>query len=235
MKKYLMMILMSLLIISCAKTKSDNIKTSGFYANYSVTGSQANTALVSCSASFQVESGGTYIDLSSGDSVTCNGQSMSRSELAGIVTYSASVAYQVGGTYEIVLTRTGESPYSSTVTLPEAVTGISPTSGSYSKGAQINYSWTPSSTSSDEMIIQFNRVTSASPSPCPRSDSNYDTSPEDGSGAFGTNQTALPSDGIAGACSMQIKWIRARNGTMSSGLNGKIKAYQSNEANITLN
>ena len=234
MRHLYLSLLSGLLLLSCSRTTSDNVKTSGFYATIRVAGSSTNTATVSCSAQFQVGgSTGTYLDLTGGDTVTCNGNSMTKTEFAGIVTYSASVTYSVGSTYTVTLTRSGESPYTSSVTLPEAVTVLSPANASsFQKGTQRNYSWTPSSNASDYMRITLDYVTSSTPEPCPYG-SNDDSAPENGSGAFSTTQT-IRSPNVAGTCSGKITFSRYRDGTLASGLTGTVMAVQTTTITQTI-
>lgn len=229
------MILITGLGVGCAKTDSSNIKTSGFYADYTVKTSATNPSVATCSASFRVEAGGTYIDLSSGDTVTCNGQSMSRSELFGIVTYTATLAATVGSTYTVVLTRSGEAPYSASVTLPEAVSPTSPASGaSGTKGNVLSFSWATSSSSIDTMTVSSSSVTSGD-TKCPVAAYFQDSAPENGVGSFSASEMSLPATGSAGACSMNITWQRRRAGSMPSGLKGDITGVQEATRAITLN
>lgn len=237
MKKNLLssLVLVSAFAINCAKTDSDNIKTSGFYANLQVKSSASNPSVAVCSASFQVESGGTFIDLSSGDVVTCNGQSMARSELLGIVSYTANLTATVGGTYTIVLTRSGESPYSASVTLPEAVVATSPANNySGTKGTSLSFSWTSSSNSSDSMFVMASSVTSGD-NKCPTTAMFTDSAPENGAGSFSASEMSLPATGVAGACAMTMTWQRTRLGSMPSGLKGTISGIQEVSRSITLN
>lgn len=237
MKKNLLssLLCMAVFTVSCAKTDSDNIKTSGFYADYQVRTQASNSSIAVCSASFRVEAGGTFIDLSSGDFVTCNGQSMSRSEVLGMVTYTANVAATVGGTYALVLTRAGESPYTANVTLPSAVVPTSPANGtSSSKGSALNFSWTPSANSSDAMLVSTVKVTGGD-TKCPETSYFDDTAPENGVGSFSASQMSLGVNGTAGACAMKVVWERRRTGVMPTGLNGVINAIQEANVSITLN
>jgi hypothetical protein len=238
MKKYLLAagVMAALIGIGCAKTESENIKTSGFYANYNINVSSATPTTLSCEAYFTVEANGTYIDLSDSDTVTCNGQAMSKSVIGNIVTYSTNLTATVGGTYTIVLTRSGESPYSATVTLPEAVAGTTPADGSntHAKGSQLNYTWTPSSNSADTMYMSTSRTTNGDLK-CPDAALQTESSPEDGAGSFSASQMALPTGGTAGACSMGLTWRRTRTGTMPSGLNGYFRANQTKSITIIVN
>lgn len=229
--------LLILLTIGCAKTSSDNIKTSGFFAHYSVEVSSTNPTQATCSASYTVEDGSTtYIELSANDTVKCNGNSMSKSVLGSIVTYSSTISGVAPGTsFEVVLTRSGETPYSATVTLPEAVAGTSPANASSgTKGAIYNFSWSSSSNSNDSMYVTTSRTVSGD-STCPNAATFLDSAPENGTGSFSAADMALPTGGVAGACGMKLQWQRMRSGTVGSGLNGRIRAYQTHAVSITLN
>ena len=143
-----------LFVMGCAKTSSDNIKTSGFYATYSISTAATSPTIAICSASFSVEQGGTYIELGTADTVTCNGQSMTKSVVLGIVNYSANLTATVGSNYTVVLTRSGESPYSASVTLPAAIVTTAPSVGfSQAKGIGLTYTWTPTVNLSNPNII----------------------------------------------------------------------------------
>lgn len=213
-------------IISCSKTNSDNVKTSGIHATLSVEGNNQNS--VTCKATLQVGgSTGTYLDLTSGDTITCNGNSMSRSELLGIITYSATVPYQAGSTYTIVLTRTGEDPYSSSVVLPEAISNVSPSAAiSQQKGSAISVSWTPSSNATEDSF-------SASLSATGVSAYLTDSPPEQGALGFGSTDTT-PSPVSADSSTGTMTYTRTRSGTMATGLSGDIKAYQKTSVSVTL-
>lgn len=221
--------LVGLLLVSCSKTESDNVKTSGFYVTYSVQGNNQNS--VSCTATFQVGgSTGTYLDLSSGDTITCNGNSMSRSEFLGMITYTATVPYSVGGTYTLVLSRTGESAYSSSVVLPEAIAGMNPSSAtSYTKGTGLSAAWTPSSNAADGMNVYL-RYTAAGTG---YYYSQNDTSPENGVVGFSSAETQLQPP-VAGTWSGSIEYSRTRAGTMATELSGTITAYQEVTVSISL-
>ncbi len=225
----------SLLLIGCAKTSSDNIKTSGFYATYSISSAATSPTIAICSASFSVEQGGTYIELGSSDTVTCNGQTMTKSVVLGIVSYSANLTATVGSTYTVLLTRSGESPYSASVTLPAAIATTAPSVGfSQAKGLGLTYAWTASSNASDAMYLTGDAVTSGDLA-CPNRATFTDSPPENGSGAFSTTEMTLRSGGTTGACAYKISWERARVGTMPSGLNGTITAVQTVSVTGTLN
>lgn len=221
----------SAILTSCSKTDSGNVKTSGFYASYSVSGNNQNS--VNCSATFQVGGPtGTYLNLNDGDTVTCNGNSMSRSELAGMVSYSASVPYVAGGTYTITLTRSNESPYQSSVVLPEPIAGHSPSAAfSIQKGAALTPTWTASSSAFDSMRISLSY--SGAGSSFSESHSELDTSPEDGSVGFGSADTSR-SPASVGTWTGTLTYQRYRYGTVATGLDGIISASQSVSVGVSL-
>jgi len=225
------LICLSTVLAGCSKTDSGNVKTSGFYASYSVSGNNQNS--VNCSATFQVGgSTGTYLNLNAGDSVTCNGNSMSRSELAGMISYSASVPFVSGGTYTITLSRTSETPYQSSVVLPEPITGYSPSAAfSIQKGAALTPTWNPSSSAFDSMRISLSY--NGSGSSFSESHSEIDTSPEDGSVGFGSGDTSR-SPASFGTWTGTLTYQRYRYGTVATGLDGIISASQSVSVGVSL-
>ena len=221
--------------LSCAKTDSSNVKTTAFYAEYAIKSSTANSSSAVCSASFRVESGGTFLDLNNGDTVTCNGLAMTRTELFGIVNYSVNIPATVGGTYTFILTRSGEAPYTASVTLPEIVVPTTPSAGSVLlKGNALGVSWTPSGNSDDSMILSTSKVISGD-SKCPDITTFDDSAPESGVGSFTAAQMSMPVNGTAGACGMNIIFQRRRAGTMPSGLNGSVFGIQESSVGISLN
>jgi hypothetical protein len=218
----------SISVMSCSNTPSDNVKTDGFYVTYKITGNNVNTA--TCKVTFQVGGAtGTYLDLSSNDVVTCDGQSMSRSEFAGIITYSVNVAYQVGKTYNVVLTRSGEDPYNASVTLPEAITGYSPSvPTTYQKGSSIAPTWTPSSNGADAMSVSL----SYSSTNGSRLSGKTDSAPENGNGVvFDASDTQM-TPAVPGPWSGTITFTRNRTGNVGT-LSGSIRAEQ--EVSVVVN
>lgn len=219
-----------LISLGCAKTDSDNVKTSGFYVTYKITGNNQNSA--TCNSSFQVGGvTGTYLDLSTGDSITCDGQAMSRSDFAGIVTYSANVAYQAGKTYNFVLTRANEGTYTSSAVLPSTIGGYSPSGNpSIQKGSPINLLWTASNDAFDTMDIVLRYSAGSSSYSFYRSD----TFPEVGAGlGFGSSETQV-SPAVAGNWLGSITFSRRRTGNMDVLLSGTVEAAQEFKVDLTL-
>ncbi len=76
--KYLSLLPILFLFISCGQTDSENIKTSGIHVTYELTEADSSGSAL-CEATFRVGSSvGTYIELNSGDRITCNGQLMTK-------------------------------------------------------------------------------------------------------------------------------------------------------------
>lgn len=226
---YFLLFVLAVFAMGCAKTLSDNIKTDGFYASYKISGNNAGTAV--CTASLQVGGvTGTYIDLVNGDVVTCDGQSMSRSEFAGIITYTASVPYVVGKTYNVVLTRAGEGSYTASVVLPEQIANFSPSGNpSFQKGSIINASWNTSSSGSDTMSIYLSYSAGGNS----YSYSKFDSAPENGLLTFpGAETQVFPA--APGNWPATLRFYRSQTGQMDSALDGSITAEQVQQVNITL-
>lgn len=143
----------------CANTDSSNIKTSGFCPNMSVTKNVSNTS-VSVQFTAGCGIGGSYIELSAGDtlSVQVNSgslQSLNKSVVLGIVTYSTNITANVGDTVTITLHREDEGSYSSSVVVPSAISIISPGDGStVNNGSSFNVTWT--SGGGGSMPVSFN-------------------------------------------------------------------------------
>lgn len=217
------------LVGGCSKVPSDNVKTAGIYASYSIRGNNQNSVV--CTVQFQAGgSTGTFLDLSAGDSVTCNGQSMSRNEFAGIITYSATLPYTVGAVYTVIFSRANEGSYTSTVTLPEAIEGISPSQGTtIQKGSALTASWVPSRNLNDNLSATLDIRPNSSRS---MTHAVVDSSPENGSLGFSGDQTQVTPPEVgnwAGVLTLK----RYRMGTMAEGLKGIIQASQQSSVNLT--
>ena len=107
--KMFMQLTITLTFISCAKAPMEDIKTRSIHASFKAI--QDESGNVSCRAVFQVgNSLGTYIELGSDGTVTCNGTPMHKSELVGMIEYSADVRAEEDNQYEIVFERTDDEP-----------------------------------------------------------------------------------------------------------------------------
>lgn len=219
----------SIYMLSCSKTESSNIKTSGLYASYQIVGNNQNS--VNCSVSFQVGGyTGTYVSLENGDNVTCDGNSMIKSELFGIITYSATVSYRPSGSYVVTLSRPGESDYNSTVTLPTDISGYSPSSSTVvSKGNPVTITWSLSTNSYESMDATFS-YTVANQSFSYR---QSDTYPENGTLGFSSSETQV-NPAVSGTWTGNLKYSRYLDGVMADGLEGRIRAQQEVTVSVTL-
>lgn len=226
---YIILILMSILSLGCSKTLSDNINTTAFYITYRLSGNNAGTA--SCTVSFQVGgSTGTYIDLSNSDTVTCDGQAMTRNELLGIVTYTAAVPYSVGKIYNLVLNRSTEGVYTSTAVLPNEIVGYSPAANStIQKGSVINLFWNSSGSGVDSMSAYLNYTAGASN----YSYYKHDSAPENGSLVFPSYETqVIPT--VSGSWSATIRYYRSQSGQVDPAFSGTALGEQQVQVNFTL-
>lgn len=218
--------------LGCAKTQSENVKTSGIYVSYSLQGNSAGAA--SCSVTFQVGGGtGTYLELSGGDSVTCNGQSMSKNEVLGIVTYTSSVSYSPGSTYTVRFQRPSEAPYVSTVSLPDPIVVQSPAMhAAIKKGTVLPVQWVKSNTSLDRMSVRLSFDIVSAGVTNSHSFSKTDGPVETGFTSFTAAETSPVLS--TGPWSAKVNWHRYRYGSMPSGLDGHITASQSTEVPVQL-
>jgi len=148
--------LLPLLLAACAKVDSSQVKSGGIYANYSVTAQGNGSA--SCEATFQVGSPtGTYLSLSGSDAATCDGHPMQRSEILGIVTYSAQVPYDLSRTYSAVLHRDGEPDYQSDMNLPEPLALTYPAGGETVSGSNgIELRWALAQSTAYDISVTVN-------------------------------------------------------------------------------
>jgi hypothetical protein len=229
-KSILLICLLSVIATACAKTTSENVKTGGFFASYSVKGN--NTSSVECVVRFQVGGGtGTSLELSGSDRVTCDGQSMTKEEALGIVTYRVVLPYRQGHDYQVVLSRAGEPAYLASATLPEPILNMNPAAPVVlQKGTSLQVSWTPSLNPSDEMNVMLNFSAGKSSHYRQRSDN----APENGNVVFDGQATRTESM-ESGSWHGSVQITRRRSGQMPSGLGGSISAEQTRTFGVTLN
>lgn len=220
------LILGALALTSCSKKKSDETNTEAWFATYSV---KHEGGQVVCEAKFQVGKGGdtTFIELTGGDYVDCNGVSTVRADsLIGEVIYKTAIAPTTNIT--ITLHRKGEKDYTATVGVPENIILNNPTNGQVlSKQQIVSVNWVTSSFSIDRMRINLT-YSEASSNPN-QSLTKYRTYVLDReTGAFGIPASETP--GGAGAVGVMadipatLQLTRSRPGTMPQGLQGQIIA-----------
>jgi hypothetical protein len=207
MKKY---VLFSLVLASCAKVDSREVKSGGVYATFAVNGDSAGAA--ECEAVFQVgDLTGTYMSLEGGDEVTCDGKAMTRSELLGMISYSVRVPYEVGRSYTVELKRPGEEPYRSVVTLPEPVTITWPRAGERVAGARgLELKWELGRTTDYDV-----RVTVSGP----RNTAGFAPEHPDKGSRF-VDSSSLPMPEGSSAENFTAVVTRSRAGSFPAGLSG---------------
>jgi hypothetical protein len=216
-------LLMILIFTSCAQTGSSDILTNSIYLSQTIVVDKDQN--VTCTAVFQVGSAmGTYLELTNGDTVECNGTVMEKTELLGIVRYSANVAYVANGTYEILFERASDESYSSTVVLPNAITVTAPTDNyEYSKGSALPLAWTLSTGTKMNMTVSYTHSGSQS-----ASITNTQTT-EVGSYNFDALTSQITEDGnVYGV----VKFTRIKTGTQATDLSGVIEAKLEKEIDI---
>jgi hypothetical protein len=113
----------------CTIAASTDVKSSGISAFYDVQSLQSTADRVSVTASFKV--GSTVLDLIGGDTVSCDGVTLTRNKDAlGNIEYRGSVPKKgVGERYAFEFKRSGES-FVSTVGQPDTIAPIAPAVGS---------------------------------------------------------------------------------------------------------
>jgi hypothetical protein len=209
-----------LFLLACANTDSEDIKTSAFCARYTAT-TDGSTTSVSVYWQVGCGLGGSYIELSENDSVSVivnsgSSTSLSKSNTAGVITYSASVSAGAGDTINIILSREGEGTYQSSVILPGALSISSPSSSfTQSKGSTINVSWTGTNGNLSPTMTLAGTYSTASGS---GSSSISSTSVGSSSGSFSSSNTSF-SD-ATGNVSAVISLYNRNSGTVASSLEG---------------
>jgi hypothetical protein len=128
-------------IAACQSANSENIKTPGIAASFRITDNKSGTA----AAHAELKIGSTYIDLSGGDALLCNGIKLAKSEgVLNEIRYDATVArLSPGGSYEFDFNRpsSGES-HASYAVAPEPVLITAPANGTLvSAKAPLSVSW----------------------------------------------------------------------------------------------
>lgn len=225
-------------LTACSTTKSDNVDTAGIYAVFYVSENGANAR---GDATFYVGgTTGTVLQLSAGDSITCNGNAMSENQdLFGKYYYYGNCGtLTAGATYTLVFTRNGDDgveTYSSTAVMPAAVTISSPSSGaSFTRGQTIPVYWN-GSTDTVEVAISGNGNAASGSGTTSYSRSSGTVAD---SGAFTIlGADTDPADTITGViANAMITVTRSRSGTMASGLSGSISVRRvGTVSNLTLN
>jgi hypothetical protein len=145
-KKYFLAataVALGLAAIACANVRSQDIKSSGFDANYLVT---TNDATQTADAEAWYQSGSSYIELTGDDTASCDGKSLGyfRAPITNAITYSASVPrHPAGQTYAFLLHR-ADGDYTATVAQPPSTTIAAPAQNALVRVTDpITITWTP--------------------------------------------------------------------------------------------
>jgi hypothetical protein len=133
----------ALSIVGCTKTSSEGLDTSALWAELAVL---QNPNGINARAEFRVSDGGTYVELQSGDQISCNGMTLRTFKLSNAVWYNESVpAAPAGQSYTFELTRNnGKEKSTATVQAPRALAISAPAASSMAKiGQPIELTWSP--------------------------------------------------------------------------------------------
>src|SRR5260370_21937088 len=133
----------AVLIVGCTKTSSEGLDTSALWAELSI---QQNPTNINARAEFRVSDGGTYVELASGDQITCNGVALRNFKLGNAVWYNETVpAAPAGKSYTFKLTRAKNNETSTAVVQsPRALAISAPAASSMAKvGQPIEVAWSP--------------------------------------------------------------------------------------------
>src|SRR6185503_3553237 len=98
--------------------KSDEVKTTALNGDFVI--SALRNGAARCTATFTAGHGGintTTVDLTSGDSISCNGAAMSRTEdpITHQISYTTDLAGKPGDAFNIVFHRQSERDYNAKV------------------------------------------------------------------------------------------------------------------------
>jgi hypothetical protein len=130
-------------IVGCTKTSSTGLDTSALWAELSVLQNPTN---INARAEFRVSDGGTYVELESGDQISCNGVPLRTFKLGNAVWYNETVsAAPQGQSYTFQLTRAKNNERSmAAVQAPRALAISAPTALSMARvGQPIELAWSP--------------------------------------------------------------------------------------------
>lgn len=216
--RILLLILSMVFLAACSKTESENVKTAGLYVSFHVEMDEYQT--LHCFATFQVGgSTGTYLELTGGDDVECNGVSMHKSDVLGMVTYSTNVPANANNTYSIRFTRPGEPDYVAVTYLPADFSITAPVAEStINKTQSFEARWSASTNSKDNMNVDVSANTGGT-----SYYSSLTDSPEHGLLRFDpiiTDIVAPPP----GTWTSKITYTRYRYFSTPSGLDGSTRA-----------
>lgn len=230
---------------SCTTLESDEVKTTALNGEFVITAMSSGTAR--CSAHFTAGHGGintTTVDLKGGDSVSCNGAVMSRSEdgITHEISYSVDLAGKPGDTFIVIFHRQNEADYNAKVILPDPILLPVRPPASLKKDSGVSVSYVPSQFRDASLL-----ATLAASDP---KEGQYNMDPNGNridskgqrvsTGLSGTSSDGPPEHGMValkddfpknapysnGNWPGKIQLIRAISGVVSAGFNGRISAQQ---------
>jgi hypothetical protein len=211
----------ALFLSGCGTDESANIRTPGLHVTFSLEGDATDT--VRCQAVFQVGGGtGTYLSLSSGDSVTCNGAPMAEdSNFIGQITYQTLLPANPGADYQFDFTRSGEGTYKANVVLPTPVVVAQPAlNQQIVKGTLLTAAWNPEPARNDDINLTLSWEAGSTSTTTFRSAKRNDTTT-----LFSGDQTSSTPN-IPGPWQGEVTFEVEHGGAMPAGLSGRIHAYQ---------
>ncbi len=227
-----MLALSALILSGCSSTLSENVKTAGLHASYSISsegGSQAT-----CDVTFTVGGGtGTSVELSGDDKVTCNGYAMTswKEPVSNKTHYIVNVPAEPGANLTVTFTRKGERPYRATVVLPNSIILHSPQNGDViKKGTNVVATWTPDTDKSSDI---FGMLRYDLPNGNPEIFTQTSPAPDVGTMTFPTTDKGMDST-TAGSVRAEVYFLRSKIGDSSPGLKTSILATLSTTVNIQL-
>jgi hypothetical protein len=207
----------------CPNTSSTNVKTSGIYANFEVASDQQIIAKAVLTVGGP---GGTYLNLQSGESLSCNGVPMTRrSNIFSQIWYDATIS--ANATYLFRFHRTDGDVDTTFGPLPGEPT-ITSAAPDITLGDDLPISWNTGAGGTASVDIQ---VTSPAISSINTSSADNGSFTVVGS-LFTQSPTAEP-----GPYALNIKITRTKNFTLSSpyqGVSAKTKKSASQTGTITI-
>ena len=214
--------------VNCQSVDSDNILTSGMYADISATADGRGETEIRTTLYLERPSSLNYIELEGGDLLTAfapdgSRQIMRESQFLGITTYSADFDLDDGGTeFIIAFTRDVDSGApDSSVILPEAFDILNPQAETYSRDSDdIIIDWAPTD-SGDDVDIQITGGCIESELIAVEGDPGTHTI------SAGT-LVKLQGEGIANACDLTVTITKSAPGDLDPayGFGGEIDGHQ---------
>jgi len=207
----------SMVAMGCTSPEEDscNIKTAGVYVQYEVV-EEGNSAHAMATFWVGDSPGGTFLTLGScGDTITVNGQSLSKNTSnVDHDYYEATMA--PADSYDFVFSRQDEDPYTSSVSPRTPVVVTSPSGASISRTEAFDVTWEADSGSIDLLIE--GKCIKDFPS------INGDSVPDNGTYTVnaGGIEPFVSSDATE-SCTANVELTRENSGNLSPSLKGSIK------------